>query len=113
MVAPDDIESGTLLTTSTPVTASWSSKDEKEIKPPRKANSHVKSDDLKEASTPTPIPLATLMEWKRLDLAEEEARRRGGWGKLSYDEFEAIYKSQDSDSNRLDYLGSWIDFCIP
>lgn len=57
-----------------------------------------------------------LEEWKRLDLAEEEAKQRGGWGKLSYPEFEQIYKEhefQDSSRNRLDYLGSWIDFCIP
>ncbi|KAH6657903.1 hypothetical protein BKA67DRAFT_556698 [Truncatella angustata] len=62
------------------------------------------------------ISQETLAEWKRLDLAEEEAKQRGGWGKLSYDEFEQIYKEhefQDSSRNRLDYLGSWIDFCIP
>ncbi|KAI0377594.1 EF-hand [Hypomontagnella monticulosa] len=62
------------------------------------------------------ISHSTLMTWKRLDLAEQEARERGGWGRLSYDEFEEIYREhefQDSSRNRLDYLGSWIDFCIP
>ncbi|ORY70356.1 uncharacterized protein BCR38DRAFT_332440 [Pseudomassariella vexata] len=62
------------------------------------------------------IPHSTLVTWKRLDLAEEEAKKRDGWGKLSYNEFEAIYKKHefaDSSRNRLDYLGSWIDFCIP
>lgn len=54
-----------------------------------------------------------LRQWKRLNLAEEQATERGGWGKLSFDEFEAIYKSQEYQGNRLDYLGSWIDFCIP
>lgn len=57
-----------------------------------------------------------LLQYKRLDIAEQEAGQRGGWGKLSYDEFEQIYKEhefQDSTRNRLDYLGSWIDFCIP
>ncbi|KAF4463648.1 EF hand domain [Fusarium albosuccineum] len=54
-----------------------------------------------------------LKHWKRLSLAEAQAIRRGGWGKLSFDEFEAIYKSQEHQGNRLDYLGSWIDFCIP
>lgn len=57
-----------------------------------------------------------LLQYKRLDIAEQEASQRGGWGKLSYDEFEQIYKEhefQDSTRNRLDYLGSWIDFCIP
>jgi Ca2+-binding EF-hand superfamily protein len=54
-----------------------------------------------------------LHHWKRLSLAEAQAIKRGGWGKLSFDEFEAIYKSQEHQGNRLDYLGSWIDFCIP
>lgn len=59
------------------------------------------------------IPQATLVEWKKVDLAEQEAAARGGWGKLDYDEFEAIFKEEEACSNRLDYLGSWIDFCIP
>ncbi|KAI1413080.1 EF-hand [Hypoxylon sp. FL1857] len=62
------------------------------------------------------IPRSTLVAWKRLDLAEQEAAERGGWGRLSYEEFEEIYREhefQDSSRNRLDYLGSWIDFCIP
>ncbi|KAL0934830.1 uncharacterized protein CTRU02_209421 [Colletotrichum truncatum] len=59
------------------------------------------------------IPHSTLLEWKRLDLAEKEAADRGGWGKLSFDEFEDVYKSQENAGNRLDYLGSWVDFCIP
>ena len=65
------------------------------------------------ATSSTPIPLKTLMKWKRLDSAEEEARKRGGWGKLSYEEFEAIYRIEESSGCRLDYLGAWIDFCIP
>ncbi|KAI1100832.1 EF-hand [Jackrogersella minutella] len=62
------------------------------------------------------ITRSLLLKWKRLDLAEQEARERGGWGRLSYKEFEDIYRMhefQDSSRNRLDYLGSWIDFCIP
>jgi Ca2+-binding EF-hand superfamily protein len=64
-------------------------------------------------SSPKPIPRATLLNWKRLDLAEEEARARGGWGRLSYDEFERIYRAAEARGARLDYLGTWIDFCIP
>ncbi|KAI0473549.1 EF-hand [Xylariaceae sp. FL0804] len=67
-------------------------------------------------SAPEHVPHSTLLTWKRLDMAEQEARERGGWGRLSYDEFEEIYRDhefQDSSRNRLDYLGSWIDFCIP
>ena len=59
---------------------------------------------------------STLVTWKRLELAEQEARERGGWGRLDYEEFESIYREhefQESSRNRLDYLGSWIDFCIP
>ncbi|KAL2259446.1 hypothetical protein VTK26DRAFT_6869 [Humicola hyalothermophila] len=59
------------------------------------------------------ISRSTLVEWKRLDLAEEEARERGGWGRLSYDEFVRIYRAEEAAGNRLDYLGTWIDFCIP
>ncbi|RWA09309.1 hypothetical protein EKO27_g5778 [Xylaria grammica] len=62
------------------------------------------------------IPRSTLAKWKMLDQAEQEARARGGWGRLSYAEFEEIYREhefQDGMKNRLAYLGSWIDFCIP
>ncbi|KAF7559680.1 hypothetical protein G7046_g4470 [Stylonectria norvegica] len=62
---------------------------------------------------PTPEMLQEWREWKKLNLAEAEATKRGGWGKLSFEEFEAIYKRQEHQGNRLDYLGSWIDFCIP
>ncbi|KAI0549600.1 hypothetical protein F4679DRAFT_545797 [Xylaria curta] len=58
----------------------------------------------------------TLAMWKVLSLAEKEAKERGGWGRLNYAEFEDIYREhefQDGSKNRLAYLGSWIDFCIP
>ena len=64
-------------------------------------------------SSPKPIPLSTLINWKRLDLAEEEAKVRGGWGRLNLEEFEGIYRAAESQGSRLDYLGTWIDFCIP
>lgn len=64
----------------------------------------------KEAREPS---LKTLRLWKRQTEAEARAAERGGWGRLSFDEFEQIYKSQEDLGNRLDYLGSWIDFCIP
>ena len=65
---------------------------------------------------PAHIPHSTLVTWKRLDVAEAEARARGGWGKLNFEEFEDIYREHElheNNRNRLDYLGSWIDFCIP
>ncbi|KAJ2894643.1 uncharacterized protein MKZ38_007368 [Zalerion maritima] len=61
----------------------------------------------------SPPERSTLVEYRRLDQAEEDSRRRGGWGKLSFEEFDEIYKRQEMGGNRLDYLGSWIDFCIP
>ncbi|KAJ8105851.1 hypothetical protein ONZ43_g7258 [Nemania bipapillata] len=66
--------------------------------------------------TPSHIPRSTLREWKVADQAEQEAKDRGGWGRLSYAEFEEIYREhefQEGSKNRLAYLGSWIDFCIP
>ncbi|KAI0405809.1 hypothetical protein F4802DRAFT_560775 [Xylaria palmicola] len=66
--------------------------------------------------TPSHIPRSTLARWKALEQAEHEARERGGWGRLSYAEFEEIYREHefmDGSKNRLAYLGSWIDFCIP
>lgn len=63
--------------------------------------------------SPKPISRRTLMYWKRLDLAEQEAKQRGGWGRLSYDEFERIYKAEEARGKRMEYLGTWIDFCIP
>ncbi|KAI0434922.1 hypothetical protein F5Y09DRAFT_294239 [Xylaria sp. FL1042] len=68
------------------------------------------------SETSSHIPRSTLAAWKLLDEAEQEARERGGWGRLSYAEFEEIYREhefQDGLKNRLAYLGSWIDFCIP
>jgi Ca2+-binding EF-hand superfamily protein len=54
-----------------------------------------------------------LDKWLRLNETEKQAIERGGWGRLDFSEFEKIYRSQEYKGNRLDYLGSWIDFCIP
>ncbi|KAK8064501.1 hypothetical protein PG994_007139 [Apiospora phragmitis] len=90
----------------------WSEEDENE-----KENENINgTEDKHKQHRQTHIMQATLETWKRLDVAEEEAKTRGGWGKLSFREFEDIYREhefQDSSRNRLDYLGSWIDFCIP
>ncbi|KAI2641183.1 hypothetical protein GGS21DRAFT_503439 [Xylaria nigripes] len=68
------------------------------------------------SNTPSRIQVSELSLWKMLDQAEQEAKTRGGWGRLSYAEFEEIYREhefQDGTKNRLAYLGNWIDFCIP
>ncbi|KAK0391646.1 hypothetical protein NLU13_1145 [Sarocladium strictum] len=84
-----------------------------------------KANGVSSASPPEPKPFnrvkqvpveptkSTLIKWKRLNRYEEQAKERNGWGKLDFAEFEEIYKSQEHQGNRLDYLGSWIDFCIP
>lgn len=58
-------------------------------------------------------PRHALMEWKKLDAAEREAKERGGWGRLNLQEFKDIWHREESGPHRLDYLGTWIDFCIP
>ncbi|RGP79587.1 ef hand [Fusarium longipes] len=82
------------------------------ITQPSSDNSDTDSADEEQGTDSAPTS-DMLQHWKRLSLAEAQAIKRGGWGKLSFDEFEAIYKSQEHQGNRLDYLGSWIDFCIP
>ncbi|ROW07956.1 hypothetical protein VMCG_03651 [Cytospora schulzeri] len=58
-------------------------------------------------------PEAALVEWKKHDLAEKEAKERGGWGRINLQEFKDIWHREESGPHRLDYLGTWIDFCIP
>lgn len=58
-------------------------------------------------------PRAALIEWKKLDAAEAEAKERGGPGRLTLAEFKDIWHREESGPHRLDYLGTWIDFCIP
>ncbi|KUI62024.1 E3 ubiquitin-protein ligase HERC2 [Cytospora mali] len=58
-------------------------------------------------------PEAALLEWKKHDLAEKEAKERGGWGRINLQEFKDIWHREESGPHRLDYLGTWIDFCIP
>ncbi|KAF7549168.1 hypothetical protein G7Z17_g6574 [Cylindrodendrum hubeiense] len=79
----------------------------------RTASDVEESEPDSELVTDTEPTTETLKQWKRLTMAEAKATKRGGWGKLSFDEFEAIYKGQEQQGNRLEYLGSWIDFCIP
>ncbi|PMD31576.1 hypothetical protein L207DRAFT_519349 [Hyaloscypha variabilis F] len=52
--------------------------------------------------------------WK-LELAAKEAESMGGWGRLNFKEFETKVKQLfvEGKGNQMDYLGSWIEFCIP
>lgn len=61
-----------------------------------------------------------LYELRYLEAVETQAQARGGWGRLSLEEFEKILKREDAagvggNGRRamMDYLGSWIEFCIP
>lgn len=77
-----------------------------------KAENNLSSKEAVATETSEPT-VEMLRKWKTLSEAEAKAAARGGWGRLSFEEFEEIYKSQEHQGNRLDYLGSWIDFCIP
>jgi len=53
--------------------------------------------------------------WK-CDKAEEEAEMRGGFGRLNFKEFDERVKraiNREGRGSQMDYLGSWIEFCIP
>ncbi|KAI9052044.1 hypothetical protein LZ554_004298 [Drepanopeziza brunnea f. sp. 'monogermtubi'] len=56
-----------------------------------------------------------LFELWKLEKANTEAEERGGWGKLNFEEFERKVKGMvaEGKGSQMDYLGSWIEFCIP
>jgi len=62
-----------------------------------------------------------IYKWREMDATEQEAEARGGWGRLSWEEFERLVKGTGSENSAdemrrrvtMDYLGSWIEFCIP
>ncbi len=61
-----------------------------------------------------------LYELREMEALEKQAEARGGWGRLSWEDFEHIIKGEDvlpltENSRRamMDFLGSWIEFCIP
>jgi hypothetical protein len=61
-----------------------------------------------------------LYELREMEALEKQAEARGGWGRLSWEEFEQIIKGEDAlplaETSRramMDFLGSWIEFCIP
>ncbi|KAG9234014.1 hypothetical protein BJ875DRAFT_543276 [Amylocarpus encephaloides] len=91
------------------------------------------AEDLSESPSPSgrcsPIPASTTKQfdedsrppkdvlyhlWK-CDKACREAKEKGGWGRLSFREFENLINSQArvGKAKQMEYLGSWIDLCIP
>lgn len=56
-----------------------------------------------------------LLKLRKVDRAEKEKEERGGWGRLNFEEWEKVVKTfaKEGKHNQMDYLGSWIDFCVP
>lgn len=56
-----------------------------------------------------------LYELWQMDRASKEAEVAGGWGRLGYEEFEKRVRRAvgEGRGSQMDYLGSWIEFCIP
>lgn len=77
-----------------------------------KSDANVAEPSVSDTTLPSDEYLFNL--WK-LDKAADEAKSRGGWGRLDWDEFESVVKKhiKEGKGNKMDYLGSWIDFCIP
>jgi len=77
-----------------------------------KSDANIAEPSLSDTTLPSDEYLFNL--WK-LDKAACEAKRRGGWGRLDWVGFEALVKKhiKEGKGNKMDYLGSWIDFCIP
>ena len=80
--------------------------------PPPSSPAVATNPSLQEDKPPTKERLYRL--WK-LEGASQEADAMGGWGRLDYLEFEAKVKKfiKEGKVNQMDYLGSWIEFCIP
>ncbi|KAI9732750.1 MAG: hypothetical protein M1818_007484 [Claussenomyces sp. TS43310] len=66
-----------------------------------------------------------LYDLYQSELCELEAKMRNGWGRLTWTEFEPVVKEKEKETRErtgfmgessgkgMDYLGSWIEFCIP
>ncbi|PQE17796.1 EF hand domain-containing protein [Rutstroemia sp. NJR-2017a BVV2] len=91
---PPRLEAEPMATSSNPESSSISNKKEKKQKVPSREK---------------------LYKLWKLDKITREGKERGGLGKLNFKEFEKAVKKQagSGKSNAMDYLGSWIEFCIP
>lgn len=79
---------------------------------PDEPSSSSHSESHKRDKLPSQVFLLRL--WK-INKDIKEAEKRGGWGKLNFEEFETRVKTfiKEGKGNQMDYLGSWIEFCIP
>jgi hypothetical protein len=82
--------------------------------PPTEAEASVPLDGKNETEGDKPDEALLYLLWD-MDRAAKEAERQGGWGRLNFEEFERKVKAsvREGKGNQMDYLGSWIDFCIP
>jgi Ca2+-binding EF-hand superfamily protein len=76
--------------------------------------STVMNFDLNESELVANHKMYLFTLWK-CDRAEQEKEVRGGWGRLDFEEFETVVRKfkREERGNKMDYLGSWIEFCIP
>jgi Ca2+-binding EF-hand superfamily protein len=86
-------------------------------KPNSAADEHVQEpfpvldhDDFESSMAEEEPTAEEMYEYRFYDHTEAEARERGGWARMNFAEFEAAVKGK---GNKFDYLGSWIEFCIP
>ncbi|CZT44481.1 uncharacterized protein RSE6_04653 [Rhynchosporium secalis] len=64
---------------------------------------------------PRPPRKPRLYELWKIERAEKKAESEGGFGRLGFEEFEKKVKAAvgEGRGSQMDYLGSWIEFCIP
>lgn len=58
----------------------------------------------------TPPPLERLKELALLEMLKARDERRGGWGRIGWEEFEAIMKGPKGQS--LGFVGQWVEMAI-
>ena len=81
---------------------------------PSALHPHNKPNPQPPSSSP-PLPASHLYRLWSLDRAEAQMRVRGGWARLNVAEFVDVVHRQieDGRGNQMDYLGSWVEFCLP
>jgi Ca2+-binding EF-hand superfamily protein len=74
---------------------------------------HVQS--IEDVASGNAVAMVDLLQYWRAHRAEKEKYERGGWGRLNFKEWEKMVKTfaKDGKGNQMDYLGSWIECCIP
>ena len=68
-----------------------------------------------DAETSQIVTKEFLLKLRDAEKTEKEKEERGGWGRLNFEEWEGMVKTfvREGKGNQMDYLGAWIEFCIP